>query len=1243
MPYMQRRVVRDAQTGNPRVVFVDSQTGNEVTNTDGYRLLEHGTGFEQFDDYYNPDQDQNETEINTDKDQTEDLAKWFEENRHLWLNGRDEVNTQGEPVERSLENNFGFNSKPGWMSILSMVPGFIGLAGKGINVAMNVSNMAAIQAARQFFGLEPLSPMEMARGAVKGTDGYVGDVEIGGEQVGIGLDQGTKSPAGRHTITPQQATQRAEEIGSQITPVSKEQQEQAEEQASKENNQSFGEKALSKVKGLVGVDDYNPDEDIDPSTIGEETTQVSRGPNPNGTGFAPSRGNNPNTSTTRQDPVVGIPSGTSDSKLPKVTFQLGPKRPFQPKQEIIGVVQQAVNDVLGPDVEIVVSSGTEKNPLGIGNKAQHGSNRHSTGTAMDFAVFGPDGKMITSIDAIKAIGLAAAARGAKGFGAGSKSSYMGQGRMHIDLVDPDPAKGQDNAWGDIGNSIQEQFVEASRNSQQLPQRMAIPPSRQELSPTENLAETPQPMETVAENIIQQSVENAVDENRGSPNQPNVDNMGLVALTQQAIQSLSEAGGVDGVPDVPQTQIEEMAYTIAGELGSETIAGIQSGDPQAMETARQEIAAIASTMDNRARSTRYAGFMNPMTRVLSPQSYNSLMSSNRSTTNDNFGRIGQFVMQALADYYGGSNPSPAPNATHYRNPEIANPSWADYTRSGETTVGQHAFSEVTIPGTNRTEYARGLPQQGPVPQSRPSNPTTSGPTSRSFAEALINEAIQTPNTSTQATPGVGRSTAQVNPVGPQQTTEFTSFSNPSNPQTQTPSTSTGPSNPNTGRPGLAPNEQAIEFSVVSPEEYSRVSQPFGQAVGSGRGMQSRAGLASDPMSPFAGNPMQGVHAGVQAGLTGFSAGSLPGSARSSVFGGIQAPTGPGLSISVGPDESRANQSFSNVGSFSSPATGFGSPGQFGNSAGGGYGSQANAGLGMGIGTFGPDGTMSSTQGMQAAERSFGGFSAGSFPGSAQESVFGGTGASFSGGGSGDGSFSGFSGGGGGSGFGSPGDFGGAEGGGNGSQANAGLGGSNEAAEASFSGTSAGTFSGTATGFGTGLGAAGTGPTSSFSGPSSSETSRGPSSSSPAGGAQAAAGYSDGSRGTGDDGEGEGEGDGSKVLCGYFYRKGKIPSKIYRADLIYSSKYVSRDTQRGYQLWSIPLVNFLEKGNHPLVEKLIFPAVNGWANEMARKVGIIKNTTLLRKILVPTGEIICNLIGKTLRATRINPSYLITKLL
>jgi hypothetical protein len=111
-----------------------------------------------------------------------------------------------------------------------------------------------------------------------------------------------------------------------------------------------------------------------------------------------------------------------------------------------------------------------------------------------------------------------------------------------------------------------------------------------------------------------------------------------------------------------------------------------------------------------------------------------------------------------------------------------------------------------------------------------------------------------------------------------------------------------------------------------------------------------------------------------------------------------------------------------------------------------------------------------------------------------------------------------------------------------------------------------------------------------------------------------------------GGGGGGGGGSKVLCTYFYNKGWMAESIYAADVAYADAHVSEDMKNGYHKWAVPLVQWLQEKERPVIEKLLFIGVNGWAHQMAYEMGISDKRSVIGTVIKVVGEPLCTLIGK-----------------
>ena len=130
----------------------------------------------------------------------------------------------------------------------------------------------------------------------------------------------------------------------------------------------------------------------------------------------------------------------------------GPKRPYAPRDEWFSVINQAVDDTFGADHTVRMQSGSNIDYNGSGEALpQHGSRRHGTGLAGDFSIMRPDGSIVP-IDSPESLRFMqrASELGVTGMGAGTE--YMGPTSYHMDLVTPDPARGEGHVWGSVARA-----------------------------------------------------------------------------------------------------------------------------------------------------------------------------------------------------------------------------------------------------------------------------------------------------------------------------------------------------------------------------------------------------------------------------------------------------------------------------------------------------------------------------------------------------------------------------------------------------------------------------------------------------------------------------------------------------------------------------------------------------------------------------------------------------------------------
>lgn len=1200
-----RRIKRGSD-GQIKVVYVDAQTQQELTSLIGYTInsqnelakedFPHGLqsmldmphGLNAIGGFPLTPTLPGMGQTNTTTSGTGFL------NTEEWLrnlNGRD-ADTYTDTGDRTQANNFGYIDKPGFLSIASGLPGIPGLIGKGVNAAINANNVAAVNAAREALGLPEQSTKDTLKGIVQDNKGVVAEVTIGKQQVPIGLEATT--PSGRTTMTPAEALSRARANNVGI--------EEATEEATAEAEAKFAEEYGKQTQGFLGnlkdivkdvIDEKGPLADIkspfadikspladvkspftksDSKAKGKsKEAKAESKPSSKPTGVA-----TPETAG-KKSITPGLGLGNLTGRTAK-TDLAGKSRGVAPDSILMDVIQQAVEQALGPDYQAVISSGTyspeqqaaieaaraEGAAKGLSGKAlnkyaakkagQVGTNRHTTGKAADFYIVGPDGKLVTSTAALKAVAGTLASLGITGLGLGNPGGYMGGTSIHADFVDTSKATG----WGGLG----QKFKGIMNDSIGLPNKFSptgipTPTASPRTDPVQDVATKGQP--TPTQEAPTGFVTGYTGESYGQGNDAMQSLQANFPASTGFVPTQTRADITDPLVRDPRTiqEITAIAKTIAGELGSKTLAGIRSGDEARQSVARQEIAAILGTIENRAASTRHGGNLGG---VLTGSQYNSLTSGNLSTTEANFAEFGDFIIEAIKDYYEGTNPSPVPNATHYWNPSIVSPSWSNYSRGGTSTdVGEHTFADITVPGTNRSEYARGLPETvdvsgigrpSPTETPVPNDPVTAAP-------AQANLGLTGNITGNTGVGASGKGNVSVNPntgvitfdvVTPEEYAAAIAAS------TQPSFTGNVPSFSYVS-PTEAFANYGVTTSTVGPGSGAQTSDlgAFGSAPGSGYGGQAMAGLQGMTNISSSPNTPTGI-AGTGIGY-GFSAGSLGGTA--SGFGsGLGAPGTSGYGGFSGGTDFSGGTNFSGAG--------FGSPGDFGGSFGGGYGSQSTAGASReAIGAGGYD--------APSAASSFGGFSAGSLGGSASGvgTGFGSVGTSNTG---------------------SPG-YGG------------------------FSPSGLGNYSGGTSSSGKGGSTSNSGVGGGFS----------------AGQSSAGVGVSANASANSSDSGGGGAG-GDTVLCTYFHEKGKLSDKLYEADSNYGSLFVSEDTMNGYKLWAEPIVEYLKKKEHPVLEEFLFFFVKGWATEMAYRMGVEKKSNFIGRQVCNFGEAICGLIGKATRSKK-----------
>ena len=108
-------------------------------------------------------------------------------------------------------------------------------------------------------------------------------------------------------------------------------------------------------------------------------------------------------------------------------------------------------------------------------------------------------------------------------------------------------------------------------------------------------------------------------------------------------------------------------------------------------------------------------------------------------------------------------------------------------------------------------------------------------------------------------------------------------------------------------------------------------------------------------------------------------------------------------------------------------------------------------------------------------------------------------------------------------------------------------------------------------------------------------------------------------------GGGDGSSSRVICTELYKQGKLDRELYRMDVVYTAKYLSPITVRGYHYWAIPMV--VKMKSSTLLTNVFEYLTIARAKEIAHivKPKEYKDRSVLGYLIKNVGEAICYSIG------------------
>lgn len=656
-PYAIPRVQRD-ENGLLRTIYIDPQTGEQVSNLNGYTVIDGNN-------YYKPDEeddlDENgvvepeEVETNTEKALDKNKGGALESDR----------SPKGFSSSNSASNNFGYKSKPGFVSLASALPGTLGLAGKAVNLGWNGMNMSAVSQARSMLGLPDMTGKQTARSLMSDQKGQVASIGINGQKYSVGFE--AMSPDKRTNLTPTEANNRANLLGG-LT----------EDKAGtkKSENKGLVSRMLDKLSGIE-------DKTVTPSTPAT-TTATTETP---GTKNAPTE----RVRATSQETPSGIGTGYSqfqgtDPETVGLSSDLdGKGRPNMPDRSLTDAVRSAVANTFGPGYSVNVTSGTEDK----GN--QVGSTRHKTGLAADFDVRDPQGNKVTDTNKINDMVSGFAfdnPTAGIGFGTGYMTDEAGKpGRVHLDVT------GQAKQWGALGKNANmatalSETIDAARAGYQPTPFSNVP------TPTarpDNI--TRSPLDPVGDTLDPIGVSSIQNPNQDTVARQTVSNALNTPAPAQFDKSMppAQAASLGFVTRTPE-QIGSIARAIAGELSPSALKALSVGDPDA----KAELASMVATMENRATSKMFSSLES----ALNPTQYNSLMDSQTAVTQANYDKFSAALNENVNAFYAGQLAPENWGVTSYYNPDIADPDWGSL-MSNPTQIGAHVFGSLPEYGPNQS--------------------------------------------------------------------------------------------------------------------------------------------------------------------------------------------------------------------------------------------------------------------------------------------------------------------------------------------------------------------------------------------------------------------------------------------------------------------------------------------------------------------------------------------------------------
>lgn len=217
--------------GRPQVVTVDVRTGQTLSDTSGYSMYQNNL-------WQQPQQEPQSVAENIVKQEAAPPPV----NQQINQEGQHGDVPQGTGMGRSQGNSFGYIDKPAGIGALSMAPGMIGMAGKGINAAINANNMLAVNAAQDAMDMPESSGWGNIRDVLKDNKGQVGNYNVNNRTYSVGMEA-IDPKTGATNLTPGEAVNRAAWTGTELRP--------ATEQENKQHKTDNESRKGNKFQGLI--------------------------------------------------------------------------------------------------------------------------------------------------------------------------------------------------------------------------------------------------------------------------------------------------------------------------------------------------------------------------------------------------------------------------------------------------------------------------------------------------------------------------------------------------------------------------------------------------------------------------------------------------------------------------------------------------------------------------------------------------------------------------------------------------------------------------------------------------------------------------------------------------------------------------------------------------------------------------------------------------------------------------------